>query len=272
MIIKADNNSIIEVLKPFRVFESDVMANNNKIDGYKAICYEESRQPVCIVSNSYGLLQHDDIIKQTFSDLDKLNVNYEVKQVTMNNTNKRNTMATTITLTDMKINVDGSDIFGTIYTKNGTDGMTPFTYEFGFYRSICQNGMRVPQNLLISERLKHRKSLMMINIEQGINSVLEYMPTFGTILKRAQQIKLDQLDLSKMQAALGIAPRVFNNIVTGKYYDTYKEIVPEESNVDTLWGFYQVMTNYLTHVTANKSIRTEQLANERLYEYMLQAA
>jgi len=270
MIIKTDNSNVIETLKPFRVAEKDIFTDKSKVDGYKAICYEQDNRPICIVSNTYGLLQHDEVIQTTFDDLNNIGVNYDVKQVTLNTGLKRNTMATTITLPDLKINVDGSDIIGTIYIHNGTDGMTSFTRELGFYRSICQNGMRVPQQLLISEKLKHRKNIIMMNLEEGIESITKYLPKFGEILEKAQQVKLDQLNLDIMAKMLHIAPRVFNTIISGEYVNKYKDLIDEQADMNTLWGFYQVMTNYLTHYVANKSIRTAQVMNSQLYSYMLQ--
>lgn len=270
MIIKTDNQNIIADLQPFKVTEDDIFTQGKKVNGYKAISYVENKEPICIVSDTYGLLQHDDVISKTFEDLDELGVNYEVQQITVNNTRKRNTMATTITLPDIKINVDGSDLVGTIYVNNGTDGMTSFTREFGFYRFICQNGMKIPQQLLISERLKHRKNIIMMNLEEGITSVANYIPKFGEILEKAQQITLDDILLKNMMIFMKFSPRVFESIVSGEYLNKYTELIDEQANMKTLWGMYQVMTNYLTHVTGPRSIRTEQSMNERLYNFVLQ--
>ena len=269
-VIKATNDTVMEVLAPYRVQESDIFTNQAKVDGYKAISYESNNVPICIVSDSYGVLQHDEVISKTFDDLANLGVNYEVRQVTINDTTKRNTMTTTITLPDIKMNIDGSDILGTIYVNNGTDGMTSFTREFGFYRFICQNGLRIPKQLLISEKLKHRKNIMMMNLEEGIEAIQQYVPQFSTILEKAQSVKLDQLNRENMAKLLHLAPRVFETIMNGDYIEKYKNMINEQANLNTLWGFYQVMTNYLTHEVAPRSIRTAQVMNERLYNYMSQ--
>lgn len=270
MIINTTNSEVIEDLKPYRVSQNDIYTLDSKIPGYKAICYEADESPICIVSDSYGILQHDDVVKRTLSDLDKLGVKYNVNKITMNATKKRNTMATTVLLPDLKMDVDGSDIFGTIYIHNGTDGMTSFTRELGFYRSICQNGMRVPHEIIVSEKMRHRKNIQMMNLEDELYSLADYLPKFGKILEAAQQITLDELNLDNMVKMLNIAPRLFESIMSGEYMNKYKEMVNEQVNLKTLWGFYQVMTNYLTHRVASKSIRTEHSMSNKLYNYMLQ--
>lgn len=271
-VIPATNDSIMAMLQDRRVVESDIFTNGEKVDGYKCISYEKNKEPICVVSDTYGVLQHDEIIERTFNDLSKAGVNYEVKSVTFNDSYKRNTMTTTITLPDLIMNVDGSPIAGTIYIDNGTDGLTSFTREFGFYRFVCQNGLRVPQELMISEKLKHRKNLAIMDIYEGIESIRKYMPTFGSILERAQKIKINDELSAKLQHQLHIAPRVFENIMSGSYSEKYKNMVPEQVNMDTLWGFYQVMTNYLTHEVAPRNIKTAQNTNERLYNFLQNAA
>jgi hypothetical protein len=238
----------------------------NNIEDFNALCWDRDGKPYTVVSKDFGILNHKDVVEDTFKSLDKTGLRYNPVSFTVNNGPKRNSMKMSVLLPDLSFEIDGSPVFGVINVLNGNDSFMTYRREFAFFRLICTNGMAVFDQDLFFESHRHTSKIEMISIEEGFKSLERFQPQFCSMLESAQAITLTD----GLREAFKHALKLSTGFMAGlpQIFDKYDSLVHEKYSLNTLWGLYQVMTNYLSNETEVYNIVTAQVQALRLYNFV----
>lgn len=266
-----DKEKIIETCRMLNCHEQKLYAEsqggvNTEMTGFKALAFDFNSKPYTVVSDGFGILQHEEVARDTFNSLDELGINYQPVSLIVNDDNKRNSIKMSILLPDLKFEVDGQPVYGVVNVYNGNDSGMAFKREFALYRMWCSNGMAVISEEVFKEIHRHTKNIEMLNMKEGMESLTVFHPIFAQMLIDAQQIGVNDLVLQNLAMMMKLSPLFMERLP--ELWSHYENMVPEKCNMNTVWGLYQVMTNYISNQVAVYNIAQATTMNNKLYAFM----
>lgn len=264
---------VIEILKNLKVYEKPVLDSNGSdtvvIDGYKSIRLERNDDLVRIVSSEYNTVQHIDAFSQTVADLEKLNVNYIIRQMTINdisalNNKRHNAFHVTFEFPELSFDIDGSKINATLELMNSNDTSLMFTRKFGAYRSSGSCNMSTGKQLF-HERFKHVGENSFGNMAEAIEKLPDFLRIFGKVIAKTMLVRTDNI-ITRGLIELGFPPRLIENLDIAS--EKYNGLIVEKASPDLLWGTYKILTNWLSNVIAPKNIKRADNLGDALYRFI----
>lgn len=212
----------IFVKQPFKIGTSDnknfdVVVNTSKGD-----------MPVAIVSKSYSLVQHRDILMIIKRAFEKLRYNVDETECNLHLTEYGERMCLRIQFLKGKIfdPGDGYPLIPQLHVRNSVDGNTSLSFELCWYRLICKNGlMFLDKESRFNKR--HTKSLNLELLIKYLDKNISKVQQEKEVYKRWKQKELHaDTDAETLRTWIdtvvfekwkhGYAERVYSIIETGQ--------------------------------------------------------
>lgn len=205
---------------------------------------------VTITGDRYKLVQHKEVINNVTKTLDDHGINFTVPKLYVDQTKGSNKIYANIVLSDVSVDIDGSEMSPTIDVYNSTDGSMAAGILFGAYRFKCENGMLVG-NTFSMNKLLHTPSIIdQLNFGRIFDDVLIEFNELSQSIERMQSVKFETTMLATLKK-MGFAPAFI------KYYPTIVERYlldnSEDISKETAWGLYSAATNFISNYLMLKS-------------------
>jgi len=226
-------------------------------DGYKAIVDLDTGKLFSIVSANYTLIRHEDAIievEQAISCTKDLG-RYEAITEFSNGGGR---MRRTYRFTEIAVEVKEGDLVNPeLHLFNSYDTKWPFIIILGAFRVICTNGLIVGEKFLHLRR-RHIYEFGQINVSDEV----------GTALERFDQQAQEWKGWTERRLTPGVYDKVLEIMRFGiKAREAVEKRVLQEAEdfdsdgfpVITAWGFYNVLTWFISHnaVSLNHRVQME---------------
>lgn len=226
----------------FPVELTPLMTENKVVVPKKlAVVRTDTDEPIGVVSNKYQLVKHGDVVDSFRGALKKIKHTETIK-VARNGAQ----LFATYKLDQEKVEVRKGDIVSLQFiVKNSYDGSNALQIMLGAYRLVCENGMVLGKNFFFYSH-KH--------IGQNNNDVpelIEKLTTqFKTTLPVMQQMAKDKITtpVEKLFAREKVKLPVYLLDEAKVAYENDKDF--------TRWGFYNALTNAITHKSKRDGAQT----------------
>ena len=234
----------MELLKATEVYSEPVESIRGISKRYKHIIRKYDNQEIAILGKDYQIFQNTDALNKVTNSLDEVGIRHNIRNITTNMTDKKNRCKITLELPDLIFDVDGSPTIGTVEILNAQDGSMRFTNMLGAFRLVCLNGVIIGTPIF-NQTQKHTKNFAPIRLSDAI-----------------YQYAVSE-EFIKMLIKSGLPARVINNLpkLFEKYIYMNQEII---TNYQTIWAYYAVLTNWITHEVAKKDIKRAVIMNNIL--------
>jgi len=265
--------AVIEKLEDLKVYEKAIwdMENqeSNVIDGYKAIRMKRDDAVVRIVSPDYNTIQHVDAFNQTIADLDKLGLNYVIRDFKVNdfegrNNKRHNSIQATFEFPGIQINVEGHKITATLELFNSNDTTLMFTRKFGAFFEKGNSHMSTGKKLFY-EHFKHVGANDFGNMADAVAELPGFLKAFGEMIQKTTTVKTSNA-ITRGLIELGFPARLIDNLEIAS--EKYQDMVGEKISPETLWGVYQILVNWLSNVVAKTNIKRADKMGAVLYRFV----
>lgn len=200
-----------------------------------AVIRTDTNEPIGLVSNRYGLLEHKEIInafRSTFKN-DKIEEKITVAK------NGAHLFAE-YTFPNITFDVKkGDPVALKFIAKNSYDGSKSFQLTMGAFRLVCENGMVIGKEFF---------SLTQRHIESG-QSLKEVMPIKSILEDLKTSFSDKTLPILKEMTKQKVGEEIFNSkeLLLPKYLlNTAKEEY-DKQNKDTVWDYYNSLTFAISH-------------------------
>ena len=186
--------NLAEIRDSISVFEKQPFKINASENEYSDVVINTSDggTPIAVVSKSYSLVQHRDILNSIDRAFRKLEYNIDETECNLYLTKYSESMWLRIQF--MKGSMfdpgDGHLLIPQLHVRNSVDGSTPLGFELGWYRLICKNGlMCLNTNSRFSKR--HTISLKSEQFTEYLDESISKVQSEKETYTRWKQKKLD---------------------------------------------------------------------------------
>ncbi len=251
----------MELLKATEVYSEPVESIRGISKRYKHIIRKYDNQEIAILGKDYQIFQNTDALNKVTNSLDEVGIRHNIRNITTNMTDKKNRCKITLELPDLIFDVDGSPTIGTVEILNAQDGSMRFTNMLGAFRLVCLNGVIIGTPIF-NQTQKHTKNFAPIRLSDAIYQYADEFDNFKIMIEKSQEKKVSE-EFIKMLIKSGLPARVINNLpkLFEKYIYMNQEII---TNYQTIWAYYAVLTNWITHEVAKKDIKRAVIMNNIL--------
>jgi hypothetical protein len=233
-----------KALMDMRVQEEQIYDHyKNNLSDWKLIRRISDNKPIYIGSNKYKTIQHIEVYDKLIKLLDENKIKHKLTNFNRNFNEKNNSINITFTLTDFTFDVDGSLIYPTIDLVNSNDGKLNLKLLFGAWRVKCMNGMVIGEEFA-SIRIKHIGNNIEFNLDRFADNVTKTVIILKNTLERAQETRVGETFIEKLNEA-GFPRKIIKEI--NENVEEYNSIYKENISRDTLWSYYAMLTNWITH-------------------------
>ncbi|HKZ45539.1 MAG TPA: DUF932 domain-containing protein [archaeon] len=212
------------------------------IGGRLAVVRQDNGATLGIVSDKYELLRHGQVIDAFRNALS--NVNHEEK---IQIANEGSSLFATYKLPGKTIEVRKGDLVSLQFVvKNSYNGTNALQIMLGAFRLVCTNGMTIGRQFF-SFSQKHIGSNGGVSIEIIKEKVEFLTDQFSKVLPYMQEMSRHELSNSSEE--------LFNleNEPLPKYLVNVARELYEKDKDYTRWGFYNGLTNAITHSMKHES-------------------
>ena len=226
--------------------------------------FSPTEEVVTIVKDRYELLQHQQLVYNVIKVLEKNHINYSIPKVYVDQRPRRNRLYMNISLDDIKIDVDGSDITPTIDLYNSTDATLSCGIIFGAYRAKCENGMMIGETYEMTRIIHTPLLFTKLNFNLIYDDVMKKFGDLAEAIQKMQTVYINENHLQQLQK-MG-----FNSMFVKHYNDIEESYMlnnNESVNKNTLWGLYSTATNFLTNYLMKKDFISAMNQQRVLYQF-----
>ena len=242
------------------IFYSD---EHNSTDKYKGIMNLNKNELVQVASDTYSIIQHNEVTSSVFDVLKDYNLDVSGRVDDFGNKIRADLV---FNQDHMPVKDDASGVKIGIRVVNSYDKSTAFRLEMFGFRMICQNGMslgsamndikeityhsgkdRALQDIRVVTKNFIRKVVESSSkLQEMINDSISDTVEFGVAMKTLEKFLKQKNHREKICKLLGISVIEAYDKETKKRTFAY---VPEteESKVLSRWNLYNAVTDYATH-------------------------
>jgi hypothetical protein len=267
-------NNVIEFSQAKKVNIYD--QHGNLIKGHKAVVNKnDDEQVYSVVTDSYKVVQHDEVIDTIEKSLKNLNLHYEKK---VSELNEGARIRVEMIFPEIQIDLGNGDVSRFRATfDNSYDCSTGLRLDIGAFRLICTNGLYVGEKWG-SYYHKHSKGLSIGMLEKSVKKGVE---VFQTKVKGMFE-DMAQHGITPMQARSFLDDCLEKKLIANKYLEGMKnrldfgadvEII-SEGQVNSKWFLYNLISEELTHKCSSIDVqrRYSQIMNAQLNRVFPQTA
>jgi len=220
----------------FPVKLSPVKSDNILIPEKAAVIRQDTKEPIGLVSNRYGLLHHKDVIDSLRKSLSK---HEYTEKISLGKNGAH--LFSEYTLPKLRFEVKkGDDVSLRFIAKNSYDGTKSFQLIMGAFRFVCDNGL-VVGNEFFSLSRKHIES------DKPLKDVL----ALDTLVSQlSEDFSSKTIPQFKKMIQTPVQPtKLFdkNKIDLPKYILDIAKKEYEKEKLYTVWNYYNSFTKAITH-------------------------
>jgi hypothetical protein len=224
---------------------------------HKAIVDLDTGKVFCIASNHYKLIRHESAIEQVEDAIAQRGDLGDYTAFT-EFYNHGGRMRRTYRFLGIGVEISKDDfVCPELLLFNSYDSEWPFTVLLAAFRVVCTNGLVVEQKLL-SLRKRHVYELGEINVQEEVTTALKRFKQQARQWKGWTKRRLSSRAYSRVLESMkfGIKAREQVESAVLREADGFD---PDGSPILTLWGFYNVLTWYITHnsISLNHQVEME---------------
>lgn len=226
-------------------------------DRYRAIADNRTNKLFSIVSSDYKLIRHEDAIE----DVEKViseNNNLGKYEVITEFYNSGGRMRRTYSFPKIKVEIKPKDHVNLkIELFNSYDVTWPFTLLLGAFRFVCSNGL-VMGTKYYQLRKRHVFSLDRIAVREDLSTAIRRFNLQTREWRRWTDVQLTPKSYAKVMKTMRIGERATSEIET-KLHQNAEGLSIADFPIITLWVFYNILTQYITHsaVSLNHQVEME---------------
>jgi hypothetical protein len=240
-----------------RVIETSVSwgPRTNQADDYRAIVNPESGKVFSIVSKGYKLIRHEEAVDKLekilpeFPDLGGFNINTDFYDDGAR-------MRRTYQFYDQKVLIKKGDAVSlNLHLFNSYDTSWPFILLLGAFRFVCANGLVVGKKFL-HLRKRHVYELENIEIKKELKTAVKRFNRQTRQWQTWADQPLAKNHYQRIMKAMKFGRRASEEIDWCVSWEA-EGIDSEENSIITIWLFYNIITQYITHRTVSLNHRVE---------------
>ncbi len=241
----------LPVAEKRRIYIRDNNGNYVDTDKYIAVVNPVNDYIFGIMSNRYSIFQHKDIFPIAHNILGD---NFKIRKQYLTRNGARFYVEY---VSDEVLSIDGVDNFSPmIIAMNSYDGSLGLSFDYGYYRIVCDNGARIGEKIL---------QICVKHIGEINSRITEnFIATIEISKKRLLDIfSYLYANIITKDEAIFIAEKIFPK----KYA---REVVEQMSDVKdklSMWELYNMMTYVTTHIV--KSYETRRLLELKIAKEIL---
>lgn len=241
----------------------------NILSGYDLVRDHSEKFPIGIFAGRFAPVQHLDVVKQIFGELDTHigEGNYDIVDWKLNHQERRSQIKMSVSLPNIpEFDIDGSKILPVMNIRNSNDGSCSLMFDLGGWRSICSNGLSLFRNMKHLLRKRHTHSFVFEALD--FEKIADEYDSLKRIITKSQQTTLTE-EMKQLFIKSGFSKRIMENLPEffEKYADAKQETIRDYQKV---WAVYQILTNWITNVVENKNVVLAAHYNKKLNQVMNQ--
>lgn len=210
--------------------------HSDVIENKLAVVRQDTGKILGIVSKKYELLQHSTVIFTFRKALENIQHSEKISMI-----HDGAEMLAVYTIKNTQIEIVKDDIVSLqVVIKNSYNGANTLQMMLGAFRLVCSNGMILGKEFF-TFRQKHIGSNVGFSIGTAGERIEEISSQFASLSTTFQKMNDTQV-LSP--ASELYTPEI---IALPKYLLSAAQDSYEKENVQTQWGFYNGLTNAITH-------------------------
>jgi len=218
-----------------RAIEKDVYVEGKKLDNWKAICSAETGRVFTIVSSSYAVVQHDDVISIVKEVARKVFREPEIKYYEYKNGARL--WMQILDRSAMFEVVPGDTIIPAIYVRNSYDRRSGVNFRGGFFRVVCANLAVLNKEFELIASRKHIGNEVIEDIREIFESLIESIINTYDLLRASAENKISVKEAIEMLEVLKIPAKCREYIISK--ISQMKEV--------SRWELYNYGTEFITH-------------------------
>jgi len=140
---------------------------------------------------------------------------------------------------------------------NSYDGNTSYGFDFGGYRLVCLNGLRVYDSLVRFKGLHVGKDVEIEDLQiLSFETIKELFIKKATSWKKMKETDFDAALAGKITQALEL---------TSYYEKKFNEVLERQQQLKTMWDFYNVITWFTTHLVERRNFALAQQLSKKAF-------
>lgn len=226
-------------------------------DRYRAIADKRTNKLFSIVSSDYKLIRHEDAIENVEKAISE-NKDLGRYEVITKFYNGGGRMRRTYSFPKIKVEIKPEDNVNLkIELFNSYDVTWPFTLLLGAFSFVCSNGL-VVEKKYYQLRKRHVFSLDKISVREGLSIAIRRFNMQTREWRRWTDVLLTPKSYAKVMKTMEFAEKAALEIEK-QLNQNSESVFVEDFAVTTLWTFYNILTQYITHsaVSLNHQVEME---------------
>lgn len=222
----------------FPIRTESLFAGKIQIPDKMAVIREDTNEPLGIVSNHYGLLEHKEVVNSFREILQGQKVEEKIE---LQKNGAR--LFATYTFLDTQIKVAEGDLISmTLVAKNSYDSSSSFQIMLGAFRLVCSNGMIIGKQFF-KYKQRHFTDSIQIDIPELKENLTRMISKFNDSLPIMQRM----VDKKMPQNIVEILEREVKYKNLPKYLGNAAEESYEKNSDFSVWGYYNALTYSISH-------------------------
>jgi hypothetical protein len=227
-------------------------------ENHKAIVDLNTGKLYSIVSMDYRVIRHEDAIKEVEQELSGMKGLGQYEAIT-EFFNDGGRMRRTYRFNDIavKIKNEGDLINPELHLFNSYDKTWPFIILLGAFRLVCENGL-VVGNKFLHLRKRHIYELGQIDVAEEVGTALKRFNKQARQWKSWTKKKVTPRSYSKVLETMKLGIKA-KEVVENRVMQETEDFDTGGFPVITAWGFYNILTRYISHnaVSLNHRVAME---------------
>ncbi|MBU2498451.1 MAG: DUF945 domain-containing protein [Proteobacteria bacterium] len=237
-------------------------------ENYKAVVDLNTGKLFSIVSKDYRLIRHEQAIEQVEEAIFKT-ASIGTYEAYTEFYNEGGRMRRTYRFPETAVEINKGDLVDLeLYLFNSYDRTWPLIILLGAFRLVCTNGLVVGQKYL-HLRKRHVYELGQINVSEEVLTALKRFRSQTKQWKRWAGKRLTRKGCSRVLESMKPGIKATEEIQK-KVNDEAEGFEPDGFAVLTVWGFYNILTWYISHyaVSLNHQVEMEGRLRRAIFHLM----
>lgn len=230
----------------------------------------DTQQVVGVVSQNYHILQNRDLFAQADETFNTMNLRAsKVNYITTRGGAQARAIYTFDTI-GVKIR-EKDDLILQMTVANSFDGSLGASFNIGFMRVVCTNGLLAPAGRGTNINKKHTITVANSFTENKVKNAIDSFKRGAELFKPLITARINQ---SQGNNILGnLAQRKVLSLRTAKkIHEIWESPTYSQDNERTLWGLYNATTEHLTHEVAPQRFELAQRYTQNIVNSLSRAA
>jgi len=213
-----------------KVFFEDDNRTPSFTEQYKAIAREDNGKLICIMNDTYKIVQNRDIIMPLMEQLHNLDNKWIIDPSHSFVSDQR--MRLQVTFPDLTFFDGRNDIALLLFLHNLFDGSEGIRLFWGAIRGICSNGM-VFGEVLAKFNARHTSGIRLDNLKDQAEQTYDQIPVIKQRIEILQNLEVGKSLIESVEKKLG---------------KKAMKRVTEQPPALNQWILYNYLTWYISHV------------------------